>query len=103
METDRVIRGTSRLAGLRVHSQRLVAQGTDSQHRQFDHLPPIVELTDPNCLRVDPKNRLLARQNRFRVEAEIVRDLSLAAAGLLSDKIGGPERVSADARRRRQT
>jgi hypothetical protein len=38
----------------------------------------------------DPKNRLLARQNRFRVEAEIVRDLHLDAAGLLSRKVGGP-------------
>jgi hypothetical protein len=38
----------------------------------------------------DPTNRWLARQNRFRVEAETVRDLSLAVAGLLSRKIGGP-------------
>jgi mono/diheme cytochrome c family protein len=38
----------------------------------------------------DPGNRLLARQNRFRVEAEIVRDLYLQAAGLLSPKVGGP-------------
>jgi hypothetical protein len=38
----------------------------------------------------DPLNRLLARQNRLRVEGEIVRDLHLAAAGLLSPKIGGP-------------
>ena len=38
----------------------------------------------------DPNNLLLHRQNRFRVEAEIVRDLNLAASGLLSRKIGGP-------------
>ena len=39
---------------------------------------------------IDPLNRLLSRQNRLRVEAEIVRDLHLAVAGLLSKKVGGP-------------
>lgn len=43
-----------------------------------------------NTQTTDPENRLLARQNRRRVEAEIVRDLYLSAAGLLSTKIGGP-------------
>jgi mono/diheme cytochrome c family protein len=38
----------------------------------------------------DPNNRLLARQSRLRLEAEIVRDAALAASGLLSGKIGGP-------------
>ena len=38
----------------------------------------------------DPRNRLLARQARFRVESEIVRDLFLGAAGLIYHKIGGP-------------
>ncbi|MBL8852323.1 MAG: DUF1553 domain-containing protein, partial [Planctomycetaceae bacterium] len=38
----------------------------------------------------DVENRWLSRQNRFRVEAEIVRDLNLAAAGLLSRQVGGP-------------
>lgn len=41
----------------------------------------------------DPNNRLLARQNRFRVEAEIVHDLALSAAGLLRSQVGGPSFV----------
>ncbi len=44
----------------------------------------------PQLLEKDPLNRLLARAPRLRVEAEIVRDISLTAAGLLSRKIGGP-------------
>ncbi len=38
----------------------------------------------------DPDNRLLARGARYRFEAEMVRDLALSAAGLLSPKLGGP-------------
>ncbi len=38
----------------------------------------------------DPQNLWLARQNRLRVEGELVRDLCLDAAGLLSKKVGGP-------------
>src|SRR5204863_8367716 len=38
----------------------------------------------------DPFNLLLARGPRFRVEAEMVRDIVLEASGLLSHKIGGP-------------
>ena len=38
----------------------------------------------------DPQNRWLARGPRFRVEAEIVRDISLQASSLLSQKMFGP-------------
>lgn len=39
---------------------------------------------------VDPFNKLLARQSRVRLDAEIIRDNALAVSGLLSRKIGGP-------------
>ena len=44
----------------------------------------------PDLQEFDPVNRLLARQSRLRLDSEIVRDNALAAAGLLSAKIGGP-------------
>ncbi len=40
--------------------------------------------------KIDPKNYLLGRQQRLRLEAELVRDASLAACGLLEGKLGGP-------------
>lgn len=39
---------------------------------------------------IDANNKLLARQNRLRLDSEIVRDVALTASGLLHDKIGGP-------------
>src|SRR5262249_54781481 len=37
-----------------------------------------------------PYNLLLARGPRFRVDAELVRDIALSASGLLDPKVGGP-------------
>jgi hypothetical protein len=38
----------------------------------------------------DPRNLLLGRQSRLRLEAEAIRDVSLCASGLFNPKIGGP-------------
>jgi hypothetical protein len=46
-------------------------------------------MTEPLRQR-DPYNYLLARQARFRLDAEMVRDNALAVSGLLSKKVGGP-------------
>jgi hypothetical protein len=41
-------------------------------------------------IEADPYNHWLARQGRFRLDAEMVRDNALAVSGLLVRKIGGP-------------
>ncbi|MBB5035266.1 mono/diheme cytochrome c family protein [Prosthecobacter vanneervenii] len=43
-----------------------------------------------DIVEIDPLNCLLARQNRIRLDAEILRDSALAVSGLLKHTIGGP-------------
>ncbi|MHB8900810.1 MAG: DUF1553 domain-containing protein, partial [Thermoguttaceae bacterium] len=47
-------------------------------------------IPSPAHLALDPENRLLARQQRFRLDAELVRDNALSVSGLLVLKVGGP-------------
>ncbi|MBX3178199.1 MAG: PSD1 domain-containing protein [Candidatus Hydrogenedentes bacterium] len=44
----------------------------------------------PEHRAIDPENIYLARAPRFRVDAEFVRDIALAASGSLNPEIGGP-------------
>ncbi|PHQ35511.1 PSD1 and planctomycete cytochrome C domain-containing protein [Rhodopirellula bahusiensis] len=44
----------------------------------------------PELEELDPFNELFARQGRFRVSAEMVRDTALMISGLLVEEIGGP-------------
>ncbi len=56
---------------------------TSAVYRQSSKVRPELQTRDA-------RNRLLARQNRLRLDAELVRDVSLAASGLLNRSIGGP-------------
>ena len=47
-------------------------------------------MSTPQLEERDPDNRLLARQSRFRVDAEMVRDAALEISGLLVEQFGGP-------------
>ena len=46
-------------------------------------------IVSPKLNEKDPLNELFARQSRFRVDAEMIRDNALFISGLLSERIGG--------------
>jgi hypothetical protein len=56
---------------------------TSATYRQASHYRPQLR-------EADPRDRLLARQTRLRLEAEVIRDAALAASGLLVSTVGGP-------------
>ena len=56
---------------------------TSATYRQSSDNRPELEARDPN-------NVLLARQSRLRLPAELIRDVTLTASGLLNTEVGGP-------------
>ncbi len=63
------------------HVQRLIV--TSGTYRQSSRI-------SAEAVARDPRNRLLGRGPRFRMDAEMVRDNALAISGLLVEKLGGP-------------
>ena len=66
---------------------------TSATYRQSSKYRPDAagpDAAEPDAAKKDPRNLLLARPNRLRVESEIVRDLALSASGMLEPEIGGP-------------
>lgn len=62
------------------HLQRLIV--TSATYKQDSRVTPELQQRDP-------ENMLLARGARFRLDAEVVRDVALASSGLLVEEIGG--------------
>jgi mono/diheme cytochrome c family protein len=62
------------------HIHRLIVGS--ATYRQSSRMNPVTR-------EMDPQNRLLAHGPRFRVPAETVRDIQLAASGLLYPAVGG--------------
>ena len=62
------------------HVHRLIV--TSATYRQSSKITP-------ELLARDPENRLLARGGRFRMAAMTLRDVALAASGLLDRRVGG--------------
>ncbi|MEK6261767.1 MAG: PSD1 and planctomycete cytochrome C domain-containing protein [Planctomycetota bacterium] len=71
----------SRLAWDTKRLQRLIVTSATYRHASG---------ITPESLRVDPRNRLLGRAPRYRLDAEAIRDAALFSSGLLAERIGGP-------------
>lgn len=83
------------------HPELLDWLALDFQAKNWDVKAAMKQLVTSNAYRQssvahadlrhrDPYNALLARQGRYRLDAEFVRDNALAISGLLVDKVGGP-------------
>ena len=76
LATEYIRLGWSRKAMIRLIAQSATYRQSSLRRSDLDQM--------------DPDNHLWARQSRLRLEAECVRDVALAAAGLLNPEVGGP-------------
>ena len=79
----------ARLAGRRVHGPRLEPQASAPADRDLGDLPPVVA-GDARAAGPRPVQPAAGPRAAVPGRAEIVRDIALAASGLLDPKIGGP-------------
>jgi len=74
-------------------ARELVRSGWDLKHMlrlmTTSHAYRLVSNETPEQRAIDPLNRWLSHQNRYRLPAETVRDISLAVSGLLVREVGG--------------
>ena len=80
----------ARLAGLRADGSRLERKGDPPPDRDARRHTGSRRDVAGAWHAIDPDNRLLWRQSRLRLDAELIRDAALAASGLLTTEIGGP-------------
>ena len=71
------------------HLHRLIV--TSATYRQRSSAASVAAQTR-NREPVDPLNRLLSRQNRIRLEGEVIRDVALAASGRCRCRVGSGRR-----------
>ncbi|HRH98260.1 MAG TPA: DUF1553 domain-containing protein, partial [Prosthecobacter sp.] len=67
--------------------QQTSSTGANKGNKGSNSVPSPLPRLSP--VQTDPNNDLLWRQNRLRLDAEVVRDVCLTVSGLLSAKMGG--------------
>jgi Protein of unknown function (DUF1553)/Protein of unknown function (DUF1549) len=94
MNAERGTMNKNGVADSSTHRSSFIAHRWDVKHLirtiVTSHTYRQASLSNPRLEERDPGNRLLARQSRYRVDAEVVHDIALAASGLLVEKFGGP-------------